>query len=101
MRILPTIHAPYHAAQRWLAPRPAALLGPLGFGLGGAVALLALLGLGSWGGLGLCLGLLGALLPLVRGATPVLRPVAVGRSAAHSHRRWGSQPHRRSRSCVW
>jgi hypothetical protein len=56
-----------------LQHRPAAQMFPLGLALGGGVAAMALLGLGQLPGLLVCALLLGATIPLLRGAEPVTR----------------------------
>jgi formylglycine-generating enzyme required for sulfatase activity len=57
--------------QQTLQHRPAAQMFPLGLALGGGVAVMALLGLGQLPGLLVCALLLGATIPLLRGAEPV------------------------------
>jgi formylglycine-generating enzyme required for sulfatase activity len=59
--------------QQTLQHRPAAQMFPLGLALGGSVAAVALLGLGQLPGLLVCALLLGATIPLLRGAEPVTR----------------------------
>jgi formylglycine-generating enzyme required for sulfatase activity len=61
--------------QEWLAYRPAGVMFPIGLVLGGGCGTLALLGIGGWPGMVVCLLLLGAAVPLVRGAEPVTREV--------------------------
>src|SRR5262245_31584548 len=59
--------------QQTLQHYPAAQMFPLGLALGGGIAALALLGLGQLPGLLVCALLLGATIPLLRGAEPVTR----------------------------
>ena len=59
--------------QQILQHRPAAQMFPLGLALGGGVAAIALLGVGQLPGLLVCALLLGATVPLLRGAEPVTR----------------------------
>src|SRR5215510_15541920 len=59
--------------KQTLQHRPAAQMFPLGLALGGGVAAIALLGLGQLPGLLICALLLGATIPLLRGAEPVAR----------------------------
>ena len=59
--------------QQTLQHRPAAQMFPLGLALGGGVAAISLLGLGQLPGLLVCALLLGAIIPLLRGAEPVTR----------------------------
>src|SRR5262249_37602568 len=59
--------------KQTLQHRPAAQMFPLGLALGGGVAAIALLGLGQLPGLLVCALLLGATIPLLRGAEPVTR----------------------------
>jgi formylglycine-generating enzyme required for sulfatase activity len=65
----------YRTVQAWLAYRPAGMMFPVGLVLGGSCGTLALLGIGGWPGMVVCLLLLGAAVPLVRGAEPVMREV--------------------------
>jgi hypothetical protein len=59
--------------QQTLQHRSATQMFPLGLALGGGVAAMALLGLGQLPGLLVCALLLGATIPLLRGAEPVTR----------------------------
>src|SRR5215510_5252714 len=59
--------------KQTLQHRPAAQMFPLGLALGGGVAAMALLVLGQLPGLLVCALLLGATIPLLRGAEPVTR----------------------------
>ena len=59
--------------KQTLQHRPAAQMFPLGLTLGGGVAAIALLGLGQLPGLLVCALLLGATIPLLRGAEPITR----------------------------
>ena len=59
--------------KQTLQHRPAAQMFPLGLAFGGGAAAMALLGLGQLPGLLVCALLLGATIPLLRGAEPVTR----------------------------
>jgi sulfatase modifying factor 1 len=63
-------------ARYWLEHRPAPMMFRIGLALGGGFGALALLGVGGWWGMGLCLLLLGAAVPWVSGAEPVMREVS-------------------------
>ena len=61
----------YHKSTSWLAHRPARVMFPAGLALGGGVGMLALLAIGGWLGIVLCVLLLGTAVPLIIGAEPV------------------------------